>query len=79
MLSSGIISYASANDYPGLVEVYAKCYYDPDPEAYDAKQWLYMDYFDESLFNQELLDQCSGQEKCKAKISKSAFNVPSDL
>ena len=34
VFSSGVVSYNSATDYNGLVEVFGKCYY--DPEAPDA-------------------------------------------
>ena len=44
VLSSGIISYTSEDDYPGIVEVFAKCYYDPN--AFDAYLFPYMQYFD---------------------------------
>lgn len=43
VLSSGIITYSSTEDYAGIVEIYAKCYYDPD--AYDAYLYPYMDAF----------------------------------
>ena len=44
VLSSGIVSYQNATDYTGLVEVFAKCYYDPN--GYDEEYFYYMDYFD---------------------------------
>ena len=50
VLSSGIITYANVTDYAGIVEVYAKCYY--DPEAYDAYLYPYMENFKQDLFNQ---------------------------
>ena len=53
VLSSGIISYDSADDYPGLVEVFAKCYY--DPTHYDVELFPYMKYFDEQKFNKSLM------------------------
>ena len=44
VFSSGIVSYADKEDYPGLVESFAKCYYDKDD--YDAYLFPYMVYFD---------------------------------
>ena len=59
VFSSGIISYLDETDYPGLVEVFGKCYYDPD--RYDASLFYYQDTFDSESFNDDLLDQCAGQ------------------
>ena len=44
VFSSGIVSYANETDYPGLVESFAKCYYDKDDS--DAYLFPYMRYFD---------------------------------
>jgi len=53
VFSSGIISYDSATDYPGLVEVFGKCYY--DPKASDARLFQYMSNFDQAKFDAQLL------------------------
>ena len=74
MLSSGIVSYANVTDYEGIVEVYAKCFY--DPLAYDAYLFPLMEYFDADGFNADLLAQCEGKAYCHAKISNSYFAVP---
>ena len=76
MLSSGIISYANITDYEGIVEVFAKCFY--DPLAYDAYLFTLMDYFDADGFNKDLLAQCAGKTDCQATISNSYFAVPED-
>ena len=56
VLSSGIVSYSSAEDYQGLTEVFAKCYY--DAEMSDASYFPYMQYFNADVFNAELLTAC---------------------
>ena len=43
VFSSGIVSYANETDYPGLVESFAKCYYDEQDS--DAYLFPYMQYF----------------------------------
>jgi len=75
VLSSGIVSYASETDYPGLVNVFGKCYY--DPSEYDANLFPYMKYFDTTAFDSELLRQCQGKNACMAQLSLGAFtSVP---
>ena len=54
VFSSGVISYQSSEDYAGIVEVFGKCFY--DPEAYDAEKFFLMKYFDAAGFNQQFLD-----------------------
>ena len=72
--SSGIISYESPTDYEGLVEVFGKCYYDPD--ATDAHLFPYMQYFKAEQFNSELMAQCEGKNTCTATLSYDSFQVP---
>ena len=60
ILSSGIVSYDSAEDYQGLTEVFAKCYY--EPTMTDAKYFPYMQYFNADQFNGELLSHCLGKQ-----------------
>ena len=76
MLSSGVISYQSAQDYAGIVEVFGKCYYDPDPEAYDAEQFFLMQYFDTESFNKQFLDKCLNKQDCKASLSLDPIAIP---
>ena len=54
ILSSGVVSYSSPEDYSGLVEVFGKCYY--DQSGIDASMYPYMKYFDEDVFNGELMN-----------------------
>ena len=52
VLSSGIVSYENADDYPGVVNVFGKCYYDAtEDEAYMP----YTKYVDTTSLNAELL------------------------
>ena len=61
VISSGVISFQNTTDYAGIVEVFGKCYYNPDPTAYDADQFFLMEYFDTAGFNSEFLAQCHGE------------------
>ena len=74
MLSSGVISYSDVDDYPGLVEIYGKCYYEPD--GYDAHLFHYMDYFDAEGFNAQFLNKCRGNNHCTAHLSLDHIKIP---
>ena len=71
VMNSGIISYEGLIDYSGIVEIFAKCYYDPD--NYDAYLFYFMQYFDAEAFNADLLDKCYGQQLCNATMSMDYF------
>ena len=62
VLSSGIMSYTDIEDYKGLVDVYALCYY--DSELPNANLFPFMANFDQETFNDELLSQCLDQDTC---------------
>ena len=53
VLSSGVVSYENVDDYPGLVNVFGKCYYG---EPGDEKYMPYSKYVDTDSLNKDLLD-----------------------